>query len=206
VLGRTSEGARSYLAVRGGWQTTPILGSRSWEVRLAAGTVVRAEPGTVPTRRIDGAAWKSPTAAPLRIILGPDPGLGSGFDKQFWISRQFRVSSHADRVGLRLVGEPVTVDSPPDRLSAPVAAGAIQVAGGQLIILGVACGTMGGYPHIAHVISADFDCVGQLKPDDSVKFLPVSLTDARRIDQESRAQTKMLIDRLRLIARDEETH
>ena len=35
----------------------------------------------------------------------------------------------------------------------PCLSGAIQVAGGQLIVLGEAGGTMGGYHHVAHVIS-----------------------------------------------------
>ena len=36
VLGRAREGARTYLAVKGGWQTRLRLGSRSSERRLAA--------------------------------------------------------------------------------------------------------------------------------------------------------------------------
>jgi len=203
VLGRTSDGARSYLAVRGGWQTSPILGSRSSEVRIACGTVLPAGPGAIPTRHIGQTAWKSPTAEPFRVIPGPDEGAGSGFDRHFWTGREFRVRSHADRVGLRLEGEPITVLSPPERLSTPVAPGAIQVAGRQLIILGVACGTMGGYPHIAHVISADLDRIGQLKPGDTLHFLPATLAEARQFDKESRTQNKFLTDRLTLLARDE---
>jgi len=206
VLGRTGDGARAYLAVKGGWQTSLILGSRSSEVRIATGTVLPAEPGAILTRHIGRTAWKSPTADPFRVIPGPDEGAGSGFDRQSWTGREFRVSSHADRVGLRLEGESVTVFSPPERLSTPAAPGAIQVAGGQLIILGVACGTMGGYPHIGHVISADIDRIGQLKPGDTLHFLPTTLAEARRLDKESRTQNKFLTDRLKLLARDEEIH
>ncbi len=206
VLGQTRDGARAYLAVKGGWQTSPILGSRSSEVRIACGTVIPAEPGAIPTRHIGQTAWKSPTAEPFRVIPVPDEGAGSGFDRHFWIGREFRVSSHSDRVGLRLEGEPLTVSSPPERLSTPVAPGAIQVAGGQLIILGVACGTMGGYPHIAHVISADLDRIGQLKPGDTLHFLATTLDEARRLDKVSRTQYKFLTDRLKLLARDEEIY
>jgi len=203
VLGRTHEGARAYLAVQGGWQTSKILGSRSSEVRITCGTVLPAGPGAIPTRHIGRMAWKSPTAEPFRVIPGPDEGAGSRFGRQFWADREFRVSSHADRVGVRLEGEPLTVRSPPERLSSPVAAGAIQVAGRQLIILGVACGTMGGYPHIAHVISADLDRIGQLKPGDTLHFLPVTLDDARGLDRASRTQNKVLTDRLKLLAQDQ---
>ena len=81
-------------------------------------------------------------------------------------------------MGLRLQGDPVEVSSPPDRLSAPVAPGAIQIAGGQLIVLGVACGTMGGYPHVAQLISADLDRLGQLRPGDAITFRRVALGEA----------------------------
>ena len=86
-------------------------------------------------------------------------------------------------MGLRLEGDPVTVISPPGRLSSPVAPGAIQVAGGQLIVLGVACGTMGGYPHVGHVVSADLDRLGQLKPGETLAFSLVSFEEARSLDQ-----------------------
>ena len=45
-LGRNLAGARTYLAVTGGWQTKFRLGSCSSEKRLRAGDVVPAEPGT----------------------------------------------------------------------------------------------------------------------------------------------------------------
>jgi biotin-dependent carboxylase-like uncharacterized protein len=206
ILGQTRDGARAYLAVKGGWQTRPILGSRSSEERIAPGIVLPAEPGAIPTRRIGPVAWKSPVAQPFRVIPGPDDGAdcGLGSERRSWTGREFRVSSKANRVGLRLESEPIIVSSPPERLSAPVAPGAIQVAGGKIIILGVACGTMGGYPHIAQVISADIDRIGQLRPGDSIQFLPVTLMEARRLDKASRSSSKCLADRVRLLAIDDD--
>jgi biotin-dependent carboxylase-like uncharacterized protein len=205
LLGRTSDGARAYMAVKGGWQTRSILGSRSSEERIASGTTLAAEPGTMVTRHVGEAVWTSPTAKPLRILPGPDCGEGadSGFDRSFWAGREFRVSARANRMGLRLEGEPAQVLSPAERLSMPVTPGAIQVAGGQLIILGIACGTMGGYPHVTQVISADIDRVGQLKPGDTVRFQQVTLSEARQLDCESRARTKLWRDRLRLLLAEE---
>ena len=104
-------------------------------------------------------------------------------------------------MGLRLEGDPVTVTSPPERLSTPVAPGAIQVAGGQLIVLGVACGTMGGYPHVAHLASVDLDRLGQLKPGDALTFRMVTLDEARSLDAaahrdraSARLRLAMLVD------------
>jgi allophanate hydrolase subunit 2 len=158
VLGRALAGARGYLAVKGGWQTHTVLGSRSREERLRAGDILPAEFAILAT---DGHAH-----AELR-------------GDRFWASRAFQVGSNSDRMGLRLLGEPLAISSDPDRLSTPVTTGAIQAAGGQLIVLGVAAGTMGGYPCVACVISADLDRLGQLRPGDTVSFRLVSLEEAR---------------------------
>jgi allophanate hydrolase subunit 2 len=105
-------------------------------------------------------------------------------------------------MGLRLEGDPIAIDAPPDRLSAPVAPGALQVAGGQLIVLGVAGGTMGGYPHVAQLISADLDRLGQLRPGDAIRFRRVTLDEARVADQEMRLARKALLNRVATAAQD----
>jgi 5-oxoprolinase (ATP-hydrolysing) subunit C len=203
VLGRTLEGARTYLAVQGGWGTRVRLGSRSWEQCLRAGEMLPADPGTIPTRYPSDSFWISPIAEPFRIIDGPDGGHDSGFDDSFWAGRRFRVGSRSDRMGLRLEGDPLKTLVEAERLSTPVAPGAVQLAGGQPIILGVACGTVGGYPHIAHVISADLHRLGQLKPGDLLGFRRVTLEDARLLDKEARTQCQVRTSRLALIARNE---
>ncbi|MFI5458521.1 MAG: biotin-dependent carboxyltransferase family protein [Isosphaerales bacterium] len=202
VLGRTHIGARTYLAVKGGWRTRLHLGSRSSEQRVRAGEILPADAGTIPTRRPCEPAWRSPIDEPFRIIEGPDGRSLSDFDDAFGADRRFRVGSRSDRMGLRLEGDPVPVAFAPERLSTPVSPGAIQVAGGQLIVLGVACGTMGGYPHVAHVISADLDRLGQLKPGDSVAFRRVIVEEARSLDQSARQARKALIHRLATLAED----
>ena len=204
ILGRAIEGVRTYLAVRGGWQTRIRLGSRSSEERLRAGNVLPAEPGSIPTRRPGGPGWTPPAAEPFRILDGPDgipadPGSGpSGF----WEDRRFRVGSRSDRMGLRLEGDPIAIDSHAERLSAPVAPGAVQVAGGQLIVLGVAGGTMGGYPHVAHLISADLDRLGQLRPGETIQFRRVTHDEARRADWEMRRARKASFNRIATAAQD----
>jgi biotin-dependent carboxylase-like uncharacterized protein len=204
VLGRAIEGARTYLAVRGGWQTRVRLGSRSSEERLRAGDVLPAAPGSIPTRRPALSLWSPPAAEPFRVVDGPDavPDDPSFDGPSSWADRQFRIGSRSDRMGLRLEGEPVAVSAPPGRLSTPVAAGAVQVAGGQLIVLGVAGGTMGGYPHVAHVISADLDRLGQLRPGDGIRFRRVGLDEARRADADMRRLRRIHLDRIATAARD----
>jgi biotin-dependent carboxylase-like uncharacterized protein len=202
VLGHTQSGARTYLAVRGGWQTPPVLGSRSSEQVLRAGEQLPAASSYVPSRHLADLSWQPAAGVPFRIVGGPDARSNPELNALFWASQHFRVGTRHDRKGLRLVGDPVSVASNPERLSTPVAPGAVQVAGGQLIVLGVACGTMGGYPHIAHVVSADLDRLGQLKAGDVIRFEYVTIEQARRVLWEARDERRALIRRVSVMSQD----
>jgi biotin-dependent carboxylase-like uncharacterized protein len=195
ILGGTPRGARTYLAVKGGWRTPVVLGSRSREVRLVPGSVLPAVEGTTPVRRPADVPAVAAADEPIRIVAGPDAP--AGFDSHAGADRTFRVGGQSDRMGLRLEGDAWQVGPSAARLSAPVAPGAVQVAGGRAIILGVACGTMGGYPHVAHVISADLDRLAQARPGDPIHLRRVGLDEARRIDQVER---RLRAARLLLVA------
>ena len=67
-----------------------------------------------------------------------------------------------------------------DIVSDGVTPGSIQVPGnGQPIILLADAQTVGGYPKIATVISADLPRLGQAKPGDTIRFAAVSVREAR---------------------------
>ncbi len=190
-VGAIRTGARVYLAVRSGWLTRPVLGSRSDERNVRAGETIPAATSRLPGRR--PARWRYPAVAPevatIRVLNGPD----SEHADPAWIDQDYRVNATSNRMGVRLESDWfVAVDSPEDRVSMPVAPGAVQVAGGRLIILGPACGTMGGYPHLAHVVSADFDRVGQLRPGQRVRFELVTLDEARLLEREAREAIRRL--------------
>jgi 5-oxoprolinase (ATP-hydrolysing) subunit C len=202
VLGHTHSGARTYLAVRGGWQTPPVLGSRSSEQALRAGEQLPAALSSVLSRHLADRSWQPATGLPFRIVGGPDARSNPKLNAAFWASQHFRVGTRHDRKGLRLLGDPVTVAADPERLSTPVAPGAIQVAGGQLIVLGVACGTMGGYPHVAHVVSADLDRLGQLRAGDVIQFEYVTIDEARRVSRDARDEQRALVRRVSLMSED----
>jgi biotin-dependent carboxylase-like uncharacterized protein len=200
VLGRTLEGARTYLAVKRGLQTPCRLGSRSTEKPLARGDFLRSEESRVPTRHLADTVWDRPGSRPIRILAGPDHALLN--DPSSLCMSEFRVGSRSNRMGLHLDSPAIEGTSQPDRLSAPVAPGAIQLAGAQLIVLGAAAGTMGGYPHVAHIISADLDRVGQLRPGDHIHFQLVSLPEARRLDLETRQAHRSILIRVASLAAD----
>ena len=179
-------GFRTYLALRGGAQGPVVLGSRSQETPLRAGDLITAQaskgrgqhPHDELVKPFDST---SSGRASLRILQGPDAPLWPEL-----YDATVSVRPDSNRVGIRLARSapyetpPPTPDS--SRLSAPIAPGAIQATASGLVIIGVAGGTMGGYPHVAHVVSADLDRVAQLRPGDEVAFLPVSLEEARELD------------------------
>ncbi|MFO0939089.1 MAG: hypothetical protein U0798_21525, partial [Gemmataceae bacterium] len=64
--------------------------------------------------------------------------------------------------------------------SEPVAPGAVQVTNdGQPVVLGADGQTIGGYPKVAHVIRADLDRLGQLRPGDRLRFAFVTAKEAQ---------------------------
>lgn len=192
ILGAATVGFRLYLAVGGGLLTTEILGSRSEERPIVAGELLPAKSSrTAELRTVLGRI--TPVNALLRYVDGPEgPLMGSATLEH----RDYRIGRDSNRMGVRLEGERIAIDSPVKRLSAPVAPGSIQLAGGLPIVLGPACGTMGGYPHIGSILSADLDRIAQARPGTIVQFHRVAINDAWRIDGEYRADLATLAMRL----------
>jgi antagonist of KipI len=196
-IGGTAVGARAYLATHGGWQTDTILGSRSAEPPLAAGTVLPAAPARIPSLRprVDPMA----PVAVLHAVDGPD---ADAVPPGTWRDHRFRVEPLASRAGVRLRCD-TTPDLPsldPDRLSAPVVPGALQWTGAGWILLGAACGTMGGYPHAAQVVAADLDRLAQLRPGQNITLRRVTREEAHALDEHDRTLREPLLLRVRTLA------
>ena len=183
AIGPADRGFRAYLAAKGGWRTPASLGSRSSPRPLNAGDLLPAIAGETASLRPSPRLVRPIRDPLLRFLDGPDAGL---VDPGWLVATEFRVGASSDRVGLRLEGRPFRVDAPPDRPSSPVAPGTIQVAGGLPIVLGPDCGTMGGYPHVAQVIAADLDRLGQCRPGVAIRFRRVELAVARALDRRRR--------------------
>ncbi len=186
-VGGSESDMRAYLCVAGGVQEKMILGSRSSLAPVRKASVLQCSPGRIRPRfaRIE-ADWLHSRIPPvLRILDGPQ---AEWFAQNPMASREvnresrFTVSKDSNRMGLRLdVTPPIVV---PDRelVSEPVCPGSVQVTrDGQCIILGVDGQTIGGYPKIAQVISADLDRLGQLRPGSPVFFQRVTLEQAERL-------------------------
>jgi antagonist of KipI len=192
-IGGTRQGARAYLCVVGGFQAPPVLGSRSGLTPIRAGDELPCPASHLPVRFLAPEVVRA-EALGLRAVAGPQAGWFP--DDRFW-GEGFVVTPAGNRMGLRLRGDP-PLDVPPRELaSEPVCPGTVQVTrDGQCIVLGVDGQTIGGYPKVAQVISADLDRLGQLRPGDPVRFRRVTLEEAEQLYRRRRAELDEWLVRL----------
>ena len=121
----------------------------------------------------------------LRVTPGPQSDWFSEAARRDFYAGRYRVTEASNRLGLRLEGAAVPALSGSEMISEGVPLGAVQIPeAGQPIILFVEQQTTGGYPKIANVISADFQCLGQLRPRDEVRFELVTWETARELLRE----------------------
>jgi antagonist of KipI len=105
--------------------------------------------------------------------------------QQSLVASSFSVHPDSDRMGVRLAGLELQRIESSDLLSEAVAPGTLQIPpNGQPILLLGDCQTIGGYPKIAHVITADLPIAAQLWPGDTVRFQEISLTEAQALLRE----------------------
>jgi len=202
-IGAVAVAACAYVAVAGGFDLPPLLGSLSTSARAGLGgldgRVLRAG-DLLPLR---GAAIAGPDRAlrrepdygdgPIRVVLGPQDDHFAPESLADFLSAPFTVSREADRMGLRLDGpllrHALTYDIPSDG----IVTGAIQVPGsGRAIILLPEHQTTGGYAKIATVISADLPRVGRMIPGQTLRFAAVTVEEAEAIARDRAARIAAL--------------
>jgi KipI family sensor histidine kinase inhibitor len=191
--GRT-HALRGYLAVAGGIDVPRVLGSRATDVRAGFGgwqgralqSGDRLPVGS-PTRGPMAGGWFVgwPRAQPDKLLeLRFVPGMQRNwFPEATLAAFQERIhvaSPQSDRMGLRLDGLLLECDRPHEMRSQPVVAGSVQVPpDGRAIVLLGERQTIGGYPQIAHVISADLPALARAWPGTRLRFREVTLEEAR---------------------------
>ena len=190
-------GCRAWIALSGGIDLPLVLGSRATDLRAGFGGFegralrdgdelpLGIAPNPSTTSRV--ASWGAPaewarTASRhpiLRVVRGSEwPDFTAAAQSAFF-QESFTVSTKTDRMGARLEGAELRRMKNVEMLSEAVAPGTIQVANdGQPIVLLGDCQTIGGYPKIAHVITVDLPVAVQLRPNDTVRFHEITLTQA----------------------------
>jgi antagonist of KipI len=194
----TPTGMRAYLCVPGGLSGPLILGSRSGFEPIGRGQVLQCPPSRIPGRSLHWEEDQGPGdgSVTLRALGGPQ---ADWFDLPTFFGPTFTVTPASNRMGLRLHGAPL-VRPARELVSEPVAPGAVQVVNdGQCIVLGVDGQTIGGYPKVAHVITADLDRLGQLRPGQAVRFERAGIEEAEALDRGRRVQLREWLARCELL-------
>lgn len=134
----------------------------------------------------------------LRAVRGPEYAEFSLASQQTFWQEPFLVTPAADRMGYRLAGPALTRPAGAELLSSAVAPGTVQVPpGGQPIVLLADCQTTGGYPRLAHVISADLGALAQARPGARLRFEEVSLPEAHALYLADEARLRALAGAVR---------
>lgn len=182
-------GARMTLAVQGGFDLPPTLGSRATHLASRMGPFggrgLRAG-DVLPVGSLSGS--RALTGHPLEIPQGGAhvrilPAVHrERFTDDAWgllVHARFTINPQSNRMAYRLDGPPLEHVAGADILSEAMPCGVIQVpSSGQPILLLAERATTGGYATIANVITADLPIVGQLAPGDWIRFDPVNRDDA----------------------------
>ena len=194
-------GGAAYLAVSGGINSPRQLGSRSTYQRAMIGGIDGRPIMTgnllhcIKPKRLDYRQYRAARWAygdePIRVILGPQETHFQSAALETFLSTEYLVTPQIDRMGVRLEGEAVQHISPAaaDIVSDGVTPGTIQVPGnGQPIILLADCQTIGGYPKIATVISADVPRIGQWQAGKKIRFCRINGQEAQQALRERQTQ------------------
>lgn len=180
TLGTATAGLRCYVAVRGGIDVPPVLGSRSTDTLgklgpppLAAGMLLPVGvPGAFPVADLAPRA-ALPASPVLRVTPGPRRDWFTAPDEL--LSTVYTVSPDSDRVGIRFTGPPLARSRHDELPSEACVPGSVQVPpSGRPILFHADSPTTGGYPVIAVVEEADLDLAAQLRPGQAVTFRPAS--------------------------------
>ncbi len=208
VFGMATRGLRAYLAVAGGIDTPPVLGSRSTHVAseiggiegraLVAGDALHI--GEPPEAAISGNVFPGPGSGDpgtdsasqdspgpptvnVRVVLGPQDDEFSPEGIEVFLNSMYVVTDQSNRQGLRLDGPEIESSTGRyDIVSDAVVSGSVQVPGdGKPIILLADRQTTGGYAKVATVASVDLPKLGQAAPGTSITFAAISVEEAQEL-------------------------
>ncbi len=116
---------------------------------------------------------------------GPQFDYFSKESQKDFFSKDYKITNLTDRMGMRLEGTTIKNTVSTNIRSEGITKGAIQVpADGQPIVLLTDYPTIGGYPKIANVISADYHLLSQKIPGEKILFQNVELLEAEQLYKE----------------------
>lgn len=184
-------GLRSYLAVIGGFEIDPKLGSVASVTREQIGGLRNGESLKVGDRLYFRSSIKQPHGvtptwaipdyqAPLElgVMLGYQDKEFPNTELMTLLSCEYEVSQNIDRMGYRLTGAPIRCNRD-GIVSEGIAYGAIQIPqDGQPIVLMKDRQTIGGYPKVGSLSALDAGQLAQRAPGSLVRFCLSDIAEA----------------------------
>jgi biotin-dependent carboxylase-like uncharacterized protein len=188
----TKNTAYGYLSVKGGFKLEKVWNSYSTNTKANIGSnngkkysiedKIIIKSNDLQTSKEMKMSYNKISDNIIRVIKGTNFNYFSREAQNSFFNQEFLVTKLADRMGIRLSGLKLENIVSTNIKSEGLIRGAIQVpADGNPIIMLSDHGTIGGYPKIGVVISADLDRVGQLTPRSAIKFKEVRLEEAQNI-------------------------
>ncbi len=180
-------GIRAYLAVKGGFDTLSLFGSRSVNLRenigckLTQGDRLPCRPCTELNRRLMPPGYIPDYNQNIVLRLLPTYQFSqfSSRQKHIFFNQTYTISRAHDRTGCRLHGVPV-VPAKEKMISEGISYGSVEIAGDGLpIILLKDAPTIGGYAKIGTVFSLDLPGLAQKQTNAKVRFTVMRLEQAQ---------------------------
>ena len=205
-IGALGDSLCAYLAIEGGLALPQVLGSASTYVRGPIGGVNgrRLQRGDIIPLKLDTAADRRERRLAqhldlaldetIRVVPGPQADYFTDAGTRTFLTSEYVVSPHADRMGYRLEGPTIEHAKGYNIVSDGIVTGSIQVPGsGKPIVLMVDNQSTGGYPKIATVISADIPVIGRRRPGRTVRFAAIDVLEAERARREQETAIEEMV-------------
>ena len=203
----TNKSIYGYLAVSGGFSLDKILNSYS--------TFTRANVGPFDGKKlflkqkilinkinqqlqIKQVKYLNSKIEYIRILKGTNYDYFSKEGIDNFLKKEFVVTKLTDRMGMRIEGPKIENIKEKNIRSEGIVKGTIQIPpDGNPIIMLSDHGTIGGYPKIGVVISADYDKLVQLIPNTKIKFKLIDLYEAEKLYKFYSLETKNLLNQIK---------
>ncbi len=203
----TNQSVYGYLAVSSGFKVEKFMGSYSTTTRAGVGgnngnkilvnqkIYINNSKDILKNKKIN---FLNSKIEFIRILKGTNFDYFSENSIQEFFSKEFTVTKLTDRMGMRLKGPILNNNKETNIRSEGLIKGVIQVpTDGNPIIMLSDHGTIGGYPKIGVVISADYDKLVQLPPNAKIKFKLVELNEAEKLFKFYKMETDNLLNQIR---------
>jgi antagonist of KipI len=209
---RIRTGSRCYISFLQDLQLEPWMNSYSTNIKSGTGgyqgrrllkdDVIRFRQELTLSNLLQGKDWvilpwkaheAVDTRNEIKFIIGSEWNWLTSEGQESFREHWFQITMEADRMGYQLTGPGLKVKNNEQLVSSAVSFGTVQLLPtGRLILLMADHQTVGGYPRVAHVISAHLPVLAQKKTNDVIRFKMTSLQEAEKKSVEQKKYLSQL--------------